>query len=107
MVTAAIFLRVKERPDGADAGGRIFSDLLSLVRTELPSSRQVMGKETSINLRGKAMFRYAIIFAVIALIASLLGFGGVAGLSADFAKLLLIVAVVLVVLGFLFGRNRT
>ena len=27
------------------------------------------------------MFRWAIIFAVIALIASLLGFGGVAGLS--------------------------
>ncbi len=31
------------------------------------------------------MFRWAIIFAVIALIASLLGFGGVAGLSKDFA----------------------
>ena len=35
------------------------------------------------------MFRWAIIFAVIALIASLLGFGGVAGLSKDFAVILL------------------
>lgn len=46
------------------------------------------------------MFRWAIIFAVIALIASLLGFGGVAGLSKDFAVILLIVAVVLAILGF-------
>ncbi|RYE69888.1 MAG: DUF1328 domain-containing protein [Rhizobiaceae bacterium] len=51
------------------------------------------------------MLRWAIIFAVVALIAALLGFGGVAGLSADFAKVFLLVAVVLVVLGFLFGRG--
>ena len=52
------------------------------------------------------MFRYAIIFAVIALIAAVLGFGGVAGLSADFAKILLIVGVVLFVVAFVFGRGR-
>jgi uncharacterized membrane protein YtjA (UPF0391 family) len=46
------------------------------------------------------MFRWAIIFAVIALIASLLGFGGVAGLSKDFAVILLIVAVILAIVGF-------
>lgn len=40
------------------------------------------------------MFRWAIIFAVIALIASLLGFGGVAGLSKDFAIILLVIAVI-------------
>ena len=47
------------------------------------------------------MFRWAIIFAIIALIASLLGFGGVAGLSKDFAVILLVVAVILAVVGFL------
>jgi uncharacterized membrane protein YtjA (UPF0391 family) len=52
------------------------------------------------------MFRYAIIFAVIALVAALLGFGGIAGLSAEFAKILLIVGVVLVVVAFVFGRGR-
>ena len=52
------------------------------------------------------MFRWAIIFAVIALVAALLGFGGVAGLSADIAKLLLIVAAVLFVVAILFGRGR-
>ncbi|KAA8732382.1 DUF1328 domain-containing protein [Acinetobacter qingfengensis] len=47
------------------------------------------------------MFRWAIIFAVIALIASFLGFGGVAGLSKDFAVIFLVVAVILFVIGFL------
>jgi uncharacterized membrane protein YtjA (UPF0391 family) len=62
-------------------------------------------------IRGRAikqendMFRWAIIFTVVALVAALLGFGGIAGLSADFAKILLLVAVVLVVLGFVFGRG--
>ncbi|MDV8156288.1 DUF1328 domain-containing protein [Acinetobacter bereziniae] len=47
------------------------------------------------------MFRWAIIFAVIALVASLLGFGGVAGLSKDFAVILLVVAVILAIIGFI------
>lgn len=46
------------------------------------------------------MFRWAIIFAVIALIASVLGFGGVAGLSKDFAVIFLVVAVILAVVAF-------
>ena len=46
------------------------------------------------------MFRWAIIFAVIALVASLLGFGNVAGLSADFAYIFLIVAVLLFIASF-------
>lgn len=48
-------------------------------------------------LEMKIMFRWAIIFAVIALLASILGFGGVAGLSADFAWIFLIVAVILAI----------
>lgn len=46
------------------------------------------------------MFRWAIIFAVIALVASLLGFGGVAGLSQDFAIIFLVVAIILAVIAF-------
>ncbi len=53
----------------------------------------------------KTMFRWAIIFAVIALIASLLGFGGVAGLSKDFAVILLVIAVILAIVGFLSQRK--
>ena len=48
------------------------------------------------------MFRWAIIFAVVALIASVLGFGGVAGMSADFAWIFLVVAVILAIVGFVF-----
>ena len=46
------------------------------------------------------MFRWAIIFAVVALIASLLGFGGVAGLSKNFAYIFLVIAVILAIVGF-------
>ena len=48
----------------------------------------------------KVMFRWAIIFAVIALLASLLGFGGVAGLSANLAYIFLAVAVILFIVAF-------
>ncbi len=52
------------------------------------------------------MLRWAIIFAVIALIASALGFGGVAGLSSNFAYLFLVVAIVLFIVGIIFGRKN-
>ncbi len=47
------------------------------------------------------MFRWAIIFAIIALVASLLGFGGIAGLSANFAYIFLAVAVILFIVAFI------
>lgn len=50
------------------------------------------------------MFRWAIIFAVIALIASFLGFGGVAGLSSNLAYIFLVVAVILFIVAFV-GRK--
>jgi uncharacterized membrane protein YtjA (UPF0391 family) len=46
------------------------------------------------------MFRWAVIFAIVALVASILGFGGVAGLSKEFAYIFLVVAVVLAIVGF-------
>lgn len=52
------------------------------------------------------MFRWAIIFAVIALLASVLGFGGVAGLSQNFAYIFLVVAVILFAVSFIFGRRK-
>ncbi|MFB2539353.1 MULTISPECIES: DUF1328 domain-containing protein [unclassified Acinetobacter] len=52
------------------------------------------------------MFRWAVIFAVIALIASMLGFGNIAGLTKEFAYIFLIVAVILFVVGAIFGRNK-
>lgn len=49
------------------------------------------------------MIKWAIIFAVIALVAGALGFSGVAGASMGIAKLLFWVAVIVAVVLFLLG----
>ncbi len=50
------------------------------------------------------MLRLAIVFLVIALIAAFLGFGGVAALSWQGAKVLFVVFIILAVLSF-FGHG--
>ena len=52
------------------------------------------------------MLRWAIVFLVIALIAAFLGFGGVASLSWEGARILFFVFLVLAVLSFLGGAFR-
>ncbi len=52
------------------------------------------------------MLRLAIVFLVVALIAAFLGFGGVASLSWEGAKILFFVFLVLAVLSFLGGGLR-
>ena len=49
------------------------------------------------------MFKWALIFAVIALVAAVLGFGGVAGTAAGIAKILFFVGLALVVLFLILG----
>lgn len=51
------------------------------------------------------MLNYAVTFFVIALIASVLGFSGVAGLSAQIGWFFAAVALVLLVLAVLTGRG--
>jgi uncharacterized membrane protein YtjA (UPF0391 family) len=46
------------------------------------------------------MLRLAILFLVIALLAVLLGFGGVAAISMDAAKIIFVVFLILAVLSF-------
>ncbi len=52
------------------------------------------------------MLRWALLFAVLAVAAGILGFGGLAGDFAFFAKILLFVFVILFVLSLIFGRRR-
>ena len=52
------------------------------------------------------MLRWAITFLVIALIAALFGFGGLAGAATDMARILFFVFIVLFVISFAFGRTR-
>jgi uncharacterized membrane protein YtjA (UPF0391 family) len=51
------------------------------------------------------MLHYALVFFVIALVAAMLGFGGVAGLSAQFGYLFAVLAVVILAVGLLSGRR--
>jgi uncharacterized membrane protein YtjA (UPF0391 family) len=49
------------------------------------------------------MFKWALIFAVIALLAAVLGFGGIAGASAGIAKILFFVGLAFVALFVIMG----
>lgn len=49
---------------------------------------------------------WAVVFLVVALIAAFLGFGGVAGVATEGARLLFWVAIVLVVVSFIGGVLR-
>jgi uncharacterized membrane protein YtjA (UPF0391 family) len=52
------------------------------------------------------MLYWAVVFAVLALAAGVLAFGGLAGSFAFLAKILLVVFLVLFVLSLIFGRGR-
>lgn len=49
------------------------------------------------------MLRWALLFLIVALIAAALGFGGIAGISMDFAKILFIIFIVLFIISLIFG----
>ena len=49
---------------------------------------------------------WAVVFLIVALIAAFLGFGGVAGVATDGARLLFWVAIILVVVSFLGAMLR-
>jgi uncharacterized membrane protein YtjA (UPF0391 family) len=51
------------------------------------------------------LIRWAIIFAVIALVAALLGFWGVAAIGLQVAEILLVVFVILLLVSLIFGRR--
>jgi uncharacterized membrane protein YtjA (UPF0391 family) len=53
------------------------------------------------------MMGWAVTFAVLALIAAILGFGGIAGTFADIAVILFFVALALFVLFFILGRRAS
>jgi uncharacterized membrane protein YtjA (UPF0391 family) len=56
--------------------------------------------------RSVAMLGWALTFLIIALIAAVLGFGGIAGLSIEIAKIIFVVAIILFVVSAIFGLMR-
>ena len=52
------------------------------------------------------LLHWAVVFLIVAIIAALLGFGGVAGTAMEGARLLFWVALVLLVISLVFGIIR-
>jgi uncharacterized membrane protein YtjA (UPF0391 family) len=54
---------------------------------------------------GSEMLHYAWVFLIIALVAALLGFGGIAGAAAGIAKILFFVFLVVFLISLFMGRR--
>jgi len=52
------------------------------------------------------MLHWSLVFLVLALIAAILGFGGIAGAAVGFAKLLFFIFLLVWLVGFIVGRGR-
>ncbi len=52
------------------------------------------------------MLRWAIIFLVVALVAAVLGFGGIANFSFEIAKFVAVIAIILFVVSLIAGGFR-
>jgi uncharacterized membrane protein YtjA (UPF0391 family) len=67
----------------------------------------VLGRDTN---RGLVMLSWVVTFLIVALIAGILGFGGIAGVSIEIAKTIFFIAVILflisAVVGVARGRSR-
>ena len=64
------------------------------------------GKWPFLNEGGIAMLGWALTFLIVALIAAVLGFGGIAGFAVEIAKIIFFVAIILFVISALFGLFR-
>lgn len=52
------------------------------------------------------MLQWSIVFLIVAIIAAILGFGGITGTAADIARILFFVFLILFLIGLIAGRWR-
>ncbi|MES2546356.1 MAG: DUF1328 domain-containing protein [Pseudomonadota bacterium] len=52
------------------------------------------------------MLHYTVVFFIIALIAAVFGFGGIAAGATEIAKILFFVFLIITIISFLMGRKR-
>lgn len=71
-----------------------------------PGTKRLRAVPDNRGLRGNSVLHYAVVFLVIALIAAVLGFGGIAAEAAGIAKLLFFVFVAMAVVAFLVNLAR-
>jgi uncharacterized membrane protein YtjA (UPF0391 family) len=111
MDLAHIDMRVHEKHLGN------MSSCLTTVKERLQNSPQRAGNvQSPLSQRGEvarkgeeAMLSWAVCFLIIALIAAVLGFGGIAGTAVGIAKLLFFVFLIIFVISLIMGlaRGRT
>jgi uncharacterized membrane protein YtjA (UPF0391 family) len=77
-----------------------------IAATEVADPAQPGRRPTPKN-QDPAMLHYAVVFFVIALIAAVFGFGGIAASAVGIGKILFIVFAILAVASFLYGLVRT
>ena len=65
-----------------------------------------LGKEKKMETKGMGLLRYAVVFLVIALIAALIGFTGIAAGAVQIAKILFFIFLVLAVVSLVFGLKQ-
>jgi len=106
-------------PRGADVGVRLRrrrAGSHSKARG-VPTARSTAAAQTEVcvfstnrrappDTRRSPMLHYAIVFFVIALIAAVFGFGGIAASAVGIGKILFFIFIVLAVLSFVFGMLR-
>ena len=59
-----------------------------------------------ISRRQTKMLRWALIFFIVALIAALFGFGGIAATATEIAKILFFIFLILFIISLIFGLMR-
>jgi uncharacterized membrane protein YtjA (UPF0391 family) len=64
------------------------------------------GIETEFESKGDVMLSWVVTFLVVALIAGILGFGGIAGVSIEIAKTIFFIAIVLFLISAVVGMAR-
>jgi len=63
-------------------------------------------RKAALQVRIIAMLGWALTFLIVALIAAVLGFGGIAGFAVEIAKIIFFVAIILFVISAIFGLVR-
>jgi uncharacterized membrane protein YtjA (UPF0391 family) len=63
-------------------------------------------RKAAVQVRIIAMLGWAMTFLIVALIAAVLGFGGIAGFAVEIAKIIFFVAIILFVISAIFGLMR-
>jgi uncharacterized membrane protein YtjA (UPF0391 family) len=74
--------------------------------TERQGARYGPANDVAWSLKECSMLHWALVFLVVALVAAVFGFGGIASTAAGMAQILFVVALVLFVVSLLFGFTR-